>query len=176
MSPVMKSPNNKLMNMKILRLLLVMLVMLPSVASAKGKKSHGPADGDRKEWMQKMKEFKHSFLVGELDLSERQSEEFFKLYDEMERERFEVDHRVRELQKAVLKKDANPTDRQLDECITAQYGMLQAMADIDRKYEPEFRKILSKRQLCKLPQAEREFQRKLMESRRDCPPPRRNGK
>lgn len=163
-------------NMRVIRLFLVMLAMLPLAVSAKGKRADGRPDGDRKEWMQKMKEFKHSFLISELDLSERQSEEFFKLYDEMENERFAVERRVRSLRKEVMKKDANPTDKQLDECIAAQYEMHQLMADIDRKYEPEFRKILSKRQLCKLPHAEQEFQRKLMESRRDCPPPHRNGK
>lgn len=136
-----------------------------------GKGAKGKHQGDRKEWMQKMKEYKHAYLIKELDLSEKQAVDFFKAYDAREQERFDAESKVRKLERAIEKKGDKATDEELDECIAAQYQLNKDMVKLDEKYKKTFRKLLTKRQLYKLPHAEREFQRTLMEKRKDCPPP-----
>lgn len=158
---------------KLLNVCLLLMMVLSASAQGQGpRKGGGKHQGDnRQEWMQKMKEFKHSYLVKELDLSEKQAEDFFKSYDAKEKERFDAERKVRELERTVSQKGNEATEAELEACIEAQYQLSKTMADIDAKYEKDFRAALTKRQLCKLPHVEREFQRMLMEKRNDCPPP-----
>lgn len=155
---------------KLLKIFLMMMLLAPISAVAQPKGKNG-GKGNRKEWMQKMKEFKHSYLIKELDLSEQQAADFFKAYDAREKERFDAEGKVRKLERAINEKGDKATDAELDACINAQYQFHKDMQDIEQKYEKTFRKLLTKRQLCKLPHAEREFQRILMDKRKDCPPP-----
>lgn len=157
--------------MKIIRLFLIMMLLMPA-ASAGAQAQKREQRRDRTEWMQKMKEFKHAYLVRELDLSEKQSEDFFKVYDAREEERFEAERRVRRLEREIARKGQEATEEELDRCITEQHRLNRTLADIDAKYESTLRKVLTKRQLVRLPHIERDFQRKLMEQRRECRPPK----
>lgn len=156
---------------KVLRIFVMLMLLMPLTAMAQPKGKGPKGKGNRTEWMQKMKEFKHSFLIKELDLSEKQAADFFRVYDAREKERFEAEGKLRRLERTVAEKGDKATDAELDEVIEAQSKFQSTMANIDAKYEPQFRKLLSKRQLSKLPHAEREFQRMLMDKRNDCPPP-----
>lgn len=42
------------------------------------------SEEDRQRWTQKMRQYKHDFLIKELDLTREQQNEFFPLYDAME--------------------------------------------------------------------------------------------
>lgn len=156
---------------KIIKICLLLLVLLPATNAAAQGQRNGKHQGNRQEWMQKMKEFKHSYLVKELDLSEKQAEEFFRTYDAKEKERFDAEKKVRDLERTIKTKGKDAADAELDDCIAAQFQLSKTLADIDSKYEHAFRAVLTKRQLFKLPHVEREFQRLLMEKRNDCPPP-----
>lgn len=150
--------------MKHLKILLLLIVLSPLAAMAdKPRGGEGPKkDSDRTEWFRKLKEAKHSFLTRELDLTESQREEFFKLYDAKEAERQAAEQKVRNLEKEVKKKGAAATDNDYDKVITAQYKFNHEIAKIESKYEQAFRKVLTKRQLYKLRSAEFSFDHKLM--------------
>ncbi len=129
---------------------------------------------NKEEWLQKMKEFKHGFLIEELGLSEQQSEDFFAVYDAKEEERSAAERKLRKMEREISKKieNGNATDDEIDECIDAQYEYNSKMAEIDKKYEKQFRNFLTKEQLFKLPRAERKFMRTLMERRHKSHPPK----
>lgn len=129
---------------------------------------------NKEEWLKKMTEFKHGFLVTELDLSEQQSEDFFEIYDAKENERSAVERKLRKMERELSKKIENgtATDEEIEECIEEQYKFNTKMAEIDKKYEKQFRKHLTKKQLFKLPHAERKFMRILMERRHGSRPPK----
>lgn len=161
---------------KIIRLLLIILLAAPLAASAgehdhDGSRGKGKPRMERKEWMKKMQEYKHAYLAKELDLSEKQAEDFFKVYDARDKERFEVEERVRKITRQVRRKGAEATDEELDEAMKAQRELNRTLLEIDEKYDPSFRKLLTKRQLVRLPDVERDFYRSLMDHRRECPPP-----
>lgn len=158
---------------KYLKILLIALLMTPMAALADNKpkaKKHSKAD-ERAEWFQKLKEFKHKYLVKELDLTEEQQSEFFKLYDAKEAERHAAETKAYTIEKQVKKKGDAATDSDFDTAIAAQYQLNSDLATIEARYEKAFRKVLTRRQLFKLRSAERGFQRKLMDQRKGCPPP-----
>lgn len=149
--------------MKHLKILLLTLLLVP-FSSLADKHYHGPGpqNPDKTEWFRKLKETKHNFLVKELDLTQAQQAEFFRLYDAKEQARFEAEHKVRSLEKEIKKKGAAATDEDYNRAITAQYQLNHELAKIESKYEAEFRKVLTIRQLYKLRSSEFSFQRKLM--------------
>lgn len=144
-------------------LLLAILSLLSPLNMLADKPNGGPKrNRERTEWFRKLKEAKHNYLTKELDLTEAQQEEFFTLYDAKERERHAAEHKVRALEKEVKRKGDGATDEDYNRAIAAQYEVNHELAGIETKYEKEFRKVLTKRQLFKLRFAEFGFQRKLM--------------
>lgn len=157
--------------MKYLRILLIAILLMPlNVLADKPKHAKKGKKRDKTEWLQKMHEVKHKHLVKELDLTDKQQEEFFKLYDAKESERHAVESNVRNLEKQIKQKGDAATEQELDAAITAQYQLNHDIARIEAKYEKAFRKVLTNRQLFNLRAAERGFRRKLMQHRHDCPP------
>lgn len=156
---------------RLLRLCLIVMLMAP-IAKAGAQELKHERKRDRQEWFQKMKEFKHAYLIKELDLSKKQAEDFFQVYDAMEKERFDAERKVREMERKIIKAGAGATDEEIDQCIAEQYKLNRTMADIDARYESSFRKMLTRRQLMKLPHVEREFQRVLIDCRKDSRPPK----
>lgn len=148
--------------MKYFKLLLLFAILLPINALADKPKDCPKKNQDRTEWFRKLKEAKHTFLIKELDLTEAQRAEFFRLYDAKSAERHAAERKVRTLEKEIKKKGDAATDEDYDRAITAQYQFNHEMAKIESKYEAEFRKVLTKRQLYKLRFAEFDFDRKLM--------------
>lgn len=152
---------------KLTKILLIAALLLPLGTYAQGPKT--PKNGERKEWMKKLQALKHDYLVKELDLTEAQRDEFFRVYDAKEAERMAAEQKVRQAERNVRKKAEAATDADYDAAINAQYRLNSEIAEIEAKYEAGFRKILTRRQLFKLRGAEHGFQRKLMEQ---CPPPK----
>lgn len=151
----------------LLPLLLMSVCILP--ASAQKKDQKRPA---RKEWMAKMREVKHDFMAKELQLTDAQKAQFFEVYDKCEDARHEVEREAREKEKAIEKKGDAATDAELDAIINDQFTMEERLGKVDRQYLPQFRKVLTRRQLAKLKHAERKFMRKLMDKKNEnCPPP-----
>ncbi len=151
----------------ILSLLLLSFAVMPALAQKKG-----PHHPDRKEWMAKMREVKHEFMAKELQLTDAQKAQFFEVYDKCEDARHAVEREAREKEKAIEKKGDAATDAELDAIINDQFTMEERLSKVDRQYLPQFRKILTRRQLARLKHAERKFMRKLMEKKNEnCPPP-----
>lgn len=153
--------------MKYIKSLLIILFLLPvsAFADAPGHNnatSKHNKENERAEWFRKLKETKHGYIVKELNLTEAQRSEFFRLYDAKENERHEAERKVRALEKNIKDKGAAVSDDDYDRAIKAQYQLNKELANIECKYESEFRKVLTKQQLYKLRYAEFGFQRKLM--------------
>lgn len=153
---------------RLISLIVAAMILLPAGAIAQERKHNRE---DRKEWMKKLKTLKQEYLIKELDLTEAQRSEFFKIYDEKEAERMAAEQKVRQAERSVRKKAEAATDEDYDAAIAAQYRLNSEIANIESKYEGQLRKVLTKRQLFKLRGAEHGFQRKLMEH---CPNPQKH--
>lgn len=144
-----------------LKILVVCLMFFCSSAATAQAPHRAEA---RQEWMKKLKALKHDFLIKELDLKEEQQREFFEVYDAKETERMAAEQRVRHAERKIRKKEGEVTDAEYDRAIAEQYKLNAEIAQIEGKYEPKFRKVLTRRQLFKLRGAEHAFQRKIMEN------------
>lgn len=157
--------------MKQIRIFLSLIILALGVMPAVAQKN-GPKHQNRKEWMAKMREVKHEFMAKELQLTDAQKTPFFEIYDKCENARHSVEHEAREKEKAIEKKGDAATDAELDAIINDQFTMEERLGKVDQQYLPQFRKVLTRRQLARLKHAERKFMRKLMEKKNEnCPPP-----
>lgn len=129
------------------------------------RKGHQHNRAEYKQWMEQMKKYKHDFLARELNLTAEQKEKFFQLYDKREDEKWKIGRDVRKMERDVLKKGAEATDLELEKAADAAMELPGRQNEIDRRYHAEFKKILSKRQLFKMADAERKFQKSLMDHR-----------
>lgn len=153
---------------RLISLIVATLFIIPTGAIAQERKHNRE---DRKEWMKKLRTLKREYLIKELDLTEAQRDEFFKIYNAKEAERMAAERKVKDAEHEIRKKNDTVTDEEYDAAITAQYRLNSELANIEAKYEGQFRKVLTKRQLFKLRGTEHGFQRKLMEH---CPNPQKH--
>lgn len=120
-------------------------------------------DGNTSRWLNEVREYKHTFLARELDLSREQQQKFFPIYDRMEDELGKVNSDVRAINRRIS--SLNPsevTDTDYDMAIQAIYEAKAKEAEIEQRYLPEFREVLTKQQLFKLKGAEQRFNMGMM--------------
>lgn len=133
-------------------LLIIALIAQLSTVSAQSK----PAKQDRQKWFKEIREYKHSFLTKELDLSESQQKEFFPVYDAMESELHKAGKEIRQLEKK-LKKNEDVSDIEYEKAAEALFEQKGKECKIEMSYFEQFKNILTKKQLFKLKGAERKF-------------------
>ncbi len=132
-------------------------------------------DNDVDQWVNDMREFKHDFLARELDLSREQQAEFFKVYDAMQKELGTINRETRSMCKRL--KDVPQeeiTDLEYDMAIDALYNLKAKEAEIELRYLPELKEVLSKQQLFELKNAERKFTMRMMRRHHDIKAKRHN--
>ena len=109
---------------------------------------------------------KHEMIIEELGLTQTQKNQFMPLYEQMEREIYQVNRNARALAAEVEKKK-NPTDRDYEAAASALSNTRVQEGDIEAKYFEKFSKILSKKQLFLLKQAERKFTQQMLAKKRN---------
>lgn len=120
------------------------------------------AEEKKKGWTKDMLEYKHDFIVKETGMSQAQRDKFMPLYEAMEKEIYSVYRNAREQAKKVSANNRKVND---DEYITAARAMANVKVkegEIECKYFEKYAKILNKKQLFLLKQAELKFTRQMM--------------
>ena len=126
----------------------------------------GQGNSGRSKFATDMYQAKHEMIIQELGLTQTQQKQFMPLYEQMEREIYQVNRNARALAAEVEKKK-NPTDRDYEAAASALSNTRVQEGDIEAKYFDKFSKILSKKQLFLLKQAERKFTRQMISKKRD---------
>ncbi len=152
-----KSRKNTL---QMLAILVAALFMTAPVAMAKRAKGNNN-DGQRKEWMADLRNYKHEFYKKDLNLTRDQEAAFFKAYDQMDDELMRVGEETRTLERKI-NTNAEATDTELESAARTLFEQKKREAEIELKYFDEFKTILNKRQLLKLKETERRFNRALL--------------
>ena len=124
------------------------------------------AQGNRTKFATDMYQAKHEMIIEELGLTQSQQKQFMPLYEQMEREIYEVNRNARALASEVEKKK-NPTDKDYEAAASALSNTRVQEGDIEAKYFEKFSKILSKKQLFQLKQAEMKFTREMLSKKRN---------
>ena len=119
----------------------------------------------RSKFATDMYQAKHEMIIEELGLTPTQQKQFMPLYEQMEREIYQVNRNARALASEVEKKK-NPSDRDYEAAASALSNTRVQEGDIEAKYFEKFSKILSKKQLFQLKQAERKFTQEMLSKKR----------
>lgn len=108
-----------------------------------------------------MYQAKHELIIQELGLTPTQQKQFMPLYEQMEREIYQVNRNARALASEVEKKK-NPTDKDYEVAASALSNTRTLEGEIEAKYFEKFSKVLTKKQLFQLKQAESKFTRQMI--------------
>ena len=146
--------------MKRLSILLLIISLFAQLSTIDAQQKRSKEE--RQQWFKEMREYKHNFLIKELDLDKEQQEAFFPIYDSMEDETFKLHHGTRKLQRDLSKKDADVTDIEYEKAAEALFELKYKEAQIELKYFEQFKNVLTKKQLFLLKKAEDKYTRHLM--------------
>ncbi len=133
-----------------------MVMALTTVATAQNGRTKFATD---------MYQAKHEMIIEELGLTMTQQKQFMPLYEQMEREIYQVNRNARALAKEIENKK-NPSDRDYEAAASALSSTRIREGEIEAKYFDKFSKILSKKQLFLLKQAEAKFTREMLKKRK----------
>ena len=140
--------------------LLTILIATLVIASAVTAQNKG-----RSKFATDMYQAKHEMIIEELGLTQSQQKQFMPLYEQMEREIYQVNRTARARANEVEKKK-NPRDRDYEVAASALSNTRVQEGDIEAKYFEKFSKILSKKQLFLLKQTERKFTQEMLSKKR----------
>ena len=117
--------------------------------------------GGRREWVAKMRQTRHDFIIEKINVTGEQKKEFLQLYEAMEDEIYTAHKSARDMAKEVASK-SNATDADYQRAAEALSNVKFREGQIEKTYLEKFGKILSKKQLFLLKQAEAEFTRNMV--------------
>ncbi len=129
----------------------------------------GGNDANREQWFKEMRLKKHQFMARELSLNDQQKEKFFAIYDKFEQDMKAINDQTREIERSINKK-ADATDAEYDAAIDAVYNQRYREWTVENKMKEDLSKVLTKKQLLKLKNAEMKFTRALMKQHRNSDP------
>ena len=132
--------------------ILILVLVIASTAMAQSNRTKFSTD---------MYQAKHEMIIQELSLTPTQQKQFMPLYEQMEREIYQVNRNARALAAEVEKKK-NPSDKDYEVAASALSNTRVLEGEIEAKYFDKFSKILSKKQLFQLKQAEGKFTREML--------------
>ena len=124
------------------------------------------AQNGRTKFANDMYQAKHEMIIEELGLTPSQQKQFMPLYEQMEREIYQVNRNARALASEVEKK-ANPSDRDYEIAASALSNTRMREGEIEAKYFEKFSKVLTKKQLFLLKQAEVKFTREMISKKKN---------
>lgn len=139
----------------------IMLILAVGGVSAQNQES-------RKEHGEKMRkeldEFKMKFVAQEIELRDDQRKQFVELYSRMQQERGKLFAETRRLERQ-LKKNKNAGESEYASVSKAVTEAREKDARIEKKYDEQFAKFLTSKQIYKMKTAEEKFRKKIEEMR-----------
>lgn len=119
-------------------------------------------NGERQQWMNEMRQYKHTYFAKELDLTREQQNKFFPLYEEMEAQIRQIDEDTRVMERRVAEAGDDAANIEYEKATEAMYDAKVKGASLEKDYMVKFKEILSPRQLFQLKAVERRFSREMM--------------
>lgn len=116
--------------------------------------------GQDKDWQDKMKAERVAFLTSSMELTPAEAEKFWPIYNSMESERRASFGKMMRAYKALEDAlEAGKTEKEITELLNAYLQTNEDTHNIDAKYVPMFRKVISETKIAKLYVAEEQFRR-----------------
>lgn len=99
-----------------------------------------------------------AFITEKLDITSKEAEKFWPLFNEYEREERQIRSRYQENQKRLV----NMSDQEARDFILSRLDMEQELLDLKRRYFQRFAEVIAPRKLAGFNRADREFKRMLL--------------
>ena len=129
---------------------------------------------DNRPKKEKVEAMKIGFITDYLDLSSEEAKDFWPIYNKYQDE-MELLRKGRRQNILNEQTDLNTmSDSDLEKLVDSEIIFHQNELDIQKKYHPQFKKVLPMRKVAKLYRAEEEFKKKLLEMIRERKQERRN--
>jgi Spy/CpxP family protein refolding chaperone len=135
-----------------------MLMLSLNTAWAKDK-NH--TNANRSQWTQEMLDYKHDFIAEQTEMTQAQRDKFMPLYEAMEKEVFAV-HRTAREQAKKISSTTKASDQDYANAARAMSQVKVKEGEIEGRYFDKFSKILSKKQMFQLKQAELKFSKQML--------------
>lgn len=116
---------------------------------------------DHKAMWEKFRQDKNDFFTQRMQLTDEQAKEFFPLYEEMEKKKFEISRQVRREACEILNSD-NVTDEQYKAAADRAAALAEKEMAIEKEYYARFCQILSPKQQFLYHRCEIEFHKKVI--------------
>lgn len=138
-------------------LLAVTALILTSIAPLE---LHSQIEGDRmtEEQRERIESMRVAYITRTLDLSSEQAQQFWPLYNEMQKELRANREKVADTEDSPMELTEEEAEKKLD----AWINQLEAEVNILKSYQSRFDEILDKRQVLALYQAENQFKRQML--------------
>lgn len=117
---------------------------------------------DKKE---QIKALKVSFLTAELDLSTKEAEKFWPIYNTFDDQQFEIRHQKMRVYKSRINDDLlnKMTERDARNLLTQIENSEEELFNLRNKFSKDLKEILTGVKILKLKKAEEDFNRKLLQ-------------
>lgn len=139
-------------------------ILLTTFAFSAFSQEDSAIDGEkRKQFFKELRDYKHTYLSKELGLTKEQQQKFFPIYDEMEDQVANLNEETREMERKVSENIDNASDLELEKATEALYELKIKEGETEKSYSAKFDGILTKKQLFQLKNAERNFNRELLQ-------------
>jgi len=148
--------------MKRLILLVTLLVFMLGQINVSGQ----DRDENKDRW-ERYRAEKVAFLTNKLDLTPEEAEKFWPIYNEMDKQRSEVQQERRKLEREVQEATENLSDQEIIKLTRAYAGNMEKECNLGTKYNEEFLKILPPQKVLRLYKAENEFRMYMFRRFRD---------
>jgi len=113
-------------------------------------------DENKDRW-EKYRAEKVAFLTNKLDLTPKEAEKFWPIYNQMDKQRSEVQQERRKLEREVQEATENLSDQEIIKLTRDYTGNMEEECHLGTKYNEEFLKILPPQKVLRLYKAENEF-------------------
>lgn len=144
------------MNKQFFSIILFSVISIFQCQTAQANNNGKPQQTDNK-WLTEVRNYKHSFLIKELDMTDEQSKEFLPIYTEMENKIYQANREARKLEQEISATSLQVSDEEYERVATILSQVKTKEAEIEQEYFQRYSKILTKKQLFLLKRAENRF-------------------
>lgn len=117
-------------------------------------------DGNHRKWEESMRAEKIAYFTEALELSTEEAEKFWPVYNKCEKEKQKAfDSQMKALRSLDAAVRENKSDNEISSLLKTYIDSLDKRNEIDRKYIPEYQKIISDKKVAKLFLTEEYFRR-----------------
>ena len=126
-----------------------------------------PKELNHADRWEKFQAEKVAFLTSKLELTPDEAQKFWPVYNQMEKERWEIQKLRREIEERVQNAEETMSDNRIKQLTREVAGNMQKEADIMKNYNEKLLEVLTPRKVLRLNKAENEFRLYMIKKFRD---------